>query len=65
VRPYRSRIKWDPADDLCLAAELFVQPYPAKDWLISGKLFEIEYREPLTENGNIGNIATIYSALPH
>ncbi len=47
VRPYRNYIKWDPADDLCLAAELFAQPHPAKDWLISGKLFEIEYREPL------------------
>lgn len=48
VRPYRNHIKWDPADDLCLAAELFSQPHSAKDWLISGKLFEIKYKEPLT-----------------
>jgi hypothetical protein len=48
VQPYRNHIKWNPADDQCLAAELLVQPHPVKDWQISGKLFEIEYREPLT-----------------
>jgi hypothetical protein len=44
VRPYRSGIKWDPADDHCLATEIFAQAYPDKDWLISGKLFEITYK---------------------
>ncbi len=46
VYPFRNAYKWDPADDLCLAAELFLQPYTGKDWLLSGKLFEIEYCEP-------------------
>ncbi len=38
-------VKWDPADDLCLAAEIFAQPYSGKDWLISGKLYEILYKD--------------------
>lgn len=44
VRTYRNSVKWDPADELCLAAELFLQPYTGKDWLLSGKLYEIQYR---------------------
>ncbi len=38
-------VKWDPADDLCLAAEIIAQPYSGKDWLISGKLYEILYKD--------------------
>jgi hypothetical protein len=46
VRPHGSDgVKWDPADDLCLAAEIFAQPYSGKDWLISGKLYEILYKD--------------------
>ncbi len=32
--------------DLCLAAELFLQPHVGKEWLLSGKLYEILYLEP-------------------
>lgn len=46
VYPYRNSCKWDPADELCLAAELFLQPRTGKDWLMSGKLYELQYREP-------------------
>ena len=46
VYPFRNSYKWDPADDLCLAAELFLQPHAGKDWLLSGKLYEIQYRDP-------------------
>ena len=47
MHPFRNSYKWDPADDLCLAAELFLQPHAGKDWLLSGKLYEIQYREQL------------------
>ncbi len=45
VYPFRNFYKWDPADDLCLAAELFLQAHAGKDWLLSGKLYELQYRE--------------------
>ncbi len=42
---FRNGFKWNPADDLCLAAELFLHTHAGKDWQLSGELFEIEYKE--------------------
>lgn len=41
VSPYRQGIKWDPADDLCLAAEVLVSRGQASDWRVTGEVFEL------------------------
>ncbi len=40
--PFRKGIMWNPADDLCLAAELLVERHDGNGRLISGSLFEID-----------------------
>lgn len=41
--PYRSGVKWDPADHLCVAGELLaVEPTPGDEhWWIKGEIFEV------------------------
>lgn len=43
VAPYRSGVKWDPSDHLCVAGELLaVDPVPGEDrWTITGKIVEL------------------------
>ncbi|MCH9732346.1 MAG: hypothetical protein K0U84_22205 [Actinomycetia bacterium] len=43
VSPYRSGVKWDPSDHLCVAGELLAtQPEPSDDgWAIKGEVFEL------------------------
>jgi hypothetical protein len=43
VAPYRSGVKWDPADHRCVAGEVLPDPAEPGDarWLIKGKIFEL------------------------
>lgn len=40
--PYREGVQWNPADELCLAADIRVETHNRSNWSISGSLFEIE-----------------------
>ena len=46
VAPYRSGVKWDPSDHLCVAGELLaVEPEPDDvHWRITGEVFELSRR---------------------
>jgi hypothetical protein len=46
VYPLGNSYKWNPADDICFAAELFLQLHEGEGWLLSGNLYEIQYCEP-------------------
>jgi hypothetical protein len=43
VAPYRSGVKWDPADHRCVAGEVLAAPAEPRDacWAIKGELFEL------------------------
>jgi hypothetical protein len=42
--PYRDSVQWNPADDLCVAAELRVRPAAGKKkYLVQGELLAAEY----------------------
>lgn len=42
VRPYRTGLQWNPADDRCVAAQILVSRSEARrDWGISGQLFSV------------------------
>jgi hypothetical protein len=43
VAPYRSGVKWDPADHLCVAGEVIAAPAEPGDahWAIKGEIFEL------------------------
>jgi hypothetical protein len=43
VAPYRSGVKWDPADHRCVAGEVLATPAEPGDscWTIKGKIFEL------------------------
>lgn len=43
VAPYRSGVKWDPADHLCVAGEVIAVPADprARHWEIRGEIFEV------------------------
>ena len=43
-RKSRSGIQWQPADDLCVACEVFVQRHADPQWWIAGSLFAVEDR---------------------
>lgn len=38
VAPYREGVKWDPADDLCLAGEVLTTSATGAGWTVSGEL---------------------------
>jgi hypothetical protein len=41
VSPYRSGVKWDPADHLCVAGELLAAEPVDERWAIRGELVEL------------------------
>jgi hypothetical protein len=44
VGSYRAGVKWDPADDMCVAGELLAdEPVDAR-WAIKGEIVELEPR---------------------
>lgn len=46
VRPYRTRVMWNPGDDRCVAADvLTVGQAPSRHWLISGEIVRVRFYE--------------------
>jgi len=35
-------VQWNPADDICLAADIRLVPHESSKWLLSGQLFELD-----------------------
>lgn len=44
--PFRDGVQWNPADHLCLAADISIEPGARSNWLISGAIVELDEKRP-------------------
>ena len=57
VRPFRSGVIWNPADDLCVAAKVLIRPGTSPQVRLSGQMFPM--RTTTTERRGLEDLRTV------